>query len=511
MRKEISLRYKLGALIFIFFSAITSAGFGIYIGKIVDVISKGERSAFLGTLLIIFMIITVNVVSTLGGKWCVYRNAAEKAKALKDALYNREMRQTKSVGVDIANFSSKIDVIFNDDYLSRWLIVDNVLIFIFSAAAIIHINWIMFVVAIVVSVIPMLTPMLFKAYVQKAAKGYADTSSLYLKFLNSTLSGRKEVMRYRVLEQFERRHSGNNETTEASRVQNRFANYSVQVVTEGVGNYAFILVFLVGGLLSFNGYLAIGGVIGVVQLMNNIVRPVIEIASLKSKIGACAPILADLNAPFEEAPVSIQIEASEEEALLKAEGLFFAYEGGGPLIEDFSYDYLKGKKYLIQGESGCGKSTLAKLLVGELAPHKGAVYYTGEAAFEAPDLIRYVEQQAYLFNGTIDENIAFYRGVAEERLTGLKKRLGLDGIDASKHLDDANGLSGGQKSRVNLARATVHLPRVLIVDEPTSALDPANELSIMKFLAELPITVIVVSHACSREITELFDDIITLS
>lgn len=88
--------------------------------------------------------------------------------------------------------------------------------------------------------------------------------------------------------------------------------------------------------------------------------------------------------------------------------------------------------------------------------------------------------------------------------------LGIDQLDIDKVVNDDNGISGGQRARVCLTRATVTLPRILIVDEPTAALDFENSKKVMCYLCSLPITVIVISHSVSEEIRNLFDSIIFL-
>ena len=74
-----------------------------------------------------------------------------------------------------------------------------------------------------------------------------------------------------------------------------------------------------------------------------------------------------------------------------------------------------------------------------------------------------------------------------------------------------NGISGGEKSRVCLARAILSLPKFLIVDEPTAALDDKTSLEVMKFLCQLPVTVIIIGHHMKKEQLELFDEVIDLN
>ena len=95
-------------------------------------------------------------------------------------------------------------------------------------------------------------------------------------------------------------------------------------------------------------------------------------------------------------------------------------------------------------------------------------------------------------------------------IIGQMKNLSIDKLQTDKLIDDANGISGGQKARVCLARAVMKLPKVLIVDEPTAALDNKNTEIVIRYLCSLPVTLIVISHHLDKELVGLFNDVINL-
>lgn len=341
-------------------------------------------------------------------------------------MYNRELLKKRSERYDVANFSSKIDLIYDNYFLNKWLIVENITLFVFSALAIISINWIMLIVAISVSLIPMFVPSVLQKYVQKAAKMYSDESTEYIDFLNDSLLGRLEIVKYRVIDHFLNKHNIANDYLESKRSKNRIANNNANSLTGAVGNATFLIVFLAGGLLSMRGLMTIGGVIGVVQLMNNVVRPIVGIAQYKNEMNSCKPIIKELSCDMDNFvnKTSIKQEYDTESkdqrinnkksSELVVKNIYYKYPGmSEPIIQGFSYTFERGKKYLIIGESGVGKSTLAKILTGELISQEGQVCFDGEdikslSLVERIRRINYVDQQSYVFKDTIKNNISMY-------------------------------------------------------------------------------------------------------
>ena len=519
MKIGVLKKYRFRAGIFLLLSAITSALFGLYIGRIVDVIGNSDYQKFLSTVLITGVIILSNTLFSMFGWRFAYADSCHKAEFLKNKIYRQEILKTRSQTIDISNFSSKIDLVFGDNFMNQWNIYNNILVFIFSSIAIITINWIMFFVAIIVSIIPMFVPALFNNYVQKAAKSYALESTSYLNNVSDTLQGRLEIVKYNVIEVFCKHHIHKNHKFEQKRLHNKVANYNAGSITETVGNSTFLILFLVGGLLTYNGFMEVGGVIGVIQLMNNVVRPIIQVASLRSEMNACKPVLLELNKEIEtiasnEDVNTLSIDGDKFNLTVKDISFKYALNTEN-VIENFTYNFESGKKYLIRGESGSGKSTLAKLFTGELKPTNGNIKINGinienidSKSFSS--LIRYVDQKSYIFKDTIYNNIDLFRNIDNKEILSIINELGLNELDINSVIDDDNGISGGQKSRISLARAVSKFPPILIIDEPTAALDTDNALKLMSFVCSLPIMTIVISHSNDDNVKALFDFIINV-
>jgi len=176
-------------------------------------------------------------------------------------------------------------------------------------------------------------------------------------------------------------------------------------------------------------------------------------------------------------------------------------------LKDLNLVIAAGESVAIVGPSGCGKTTLLKILLGLLQPVEGEVLLDGIpvkrlglAAYRS--LIGAVLQEDALLAGSLAENIAFFDSHADQarieacaRIAAIHEEIHQMPMGYQTLVGDmGNTLSGGQKQRVLLARALYRNPKLLVLDEATSHLDIFNEHRIVKALAELKLTRIVVAH-----------------
>lgn len=186
---------------------------------------------------------------------------------------------------------------------------------------------------------------------------------------------------------------------------------------------------------------------------------------------------------------------------IAVENLTFSYIGEEAVLKDFSMEVVEGEKLLIMGESGCGKSTLLKLLMRFYRTDSGRIKLYGHDVKEYPiwqlrQLITYIPQDSYLFEGSVRENIAYgYTGEGQAtdaevtraaRLAYAEEFINMlpQGYDTC--LDAGGGnLSGGQRQRIAIARAFLKDSPILLMDEPSSALDVQSEKMIHQAMKEL--------------------------
>jgi ABC-type multidrug transport system fused ATPase/permease subunit len=188
------------------------------------------------------------------------------------------------------------------------------------------------------------------------------------------------------------------------------------------------------------------------------------------------------------------------------ENVSFAYNEAAPILRGMSFALKPGERVALVGASGCGKSTALKLLLAFYRQQTGHVRVMGgdsrAYSLEAlRGLFSYVGQDAYLFPGTIWENVKMARPeAAEEEIRAALRAARADDLDAQAEIGErGNRLSGGQRQRVCIARAMLKNAPILLLDEPTSALDTESEYLVTQALEELMIgkTTLLVAHRLS--------------
>ena len=184
------------------------------------------------------------------------------------------------------------------------------------------------------------------------------------------------------------------------------------------------------------------------------------------------------------------------------------------ILDDISVNIESKRITGIIGPSGAGKSTFLRLLNKLISPTDGRIIYRDKDLKEIPSQalrkeIGMLQQQAYLFPGTVKNNLLYGPEIwsikySDEDLEQLLEKVALD----SSYLErDVGGLSGGEQQRVSLARSLANQPKVLLLDEPTSSLDISSEEIIEQTITKLNaegIKIIIVSH--SLEQTERITD-----
>ena len=510
-------------------AAATEALFGLFLGETIDAIELKQSDLLISLLLSMIALVLVNTATCIWVRVMMYRDASEQVDRLKGDIYSVQIRKVRREAPDIANFTSKIDLLFQDYYMGKQFVLIYVATFICSCTAIISIHWFIFLIAFFCAAVPFLVPVVFKKTVQKAAAEYAEESTEYTGFVTDTLYGRMEIVKYRVTAEYMKKHGIADYEMESRRVNSLKKNYEAEKSTEAVANFMQIAVLLAGGFLVYHDMITVGNVVSVVQLMGSTIFPLTAAVNYVNRVNACKPVLESLNSEvnpqLEDEGRSHESCAEEKgsenrmEQCLYADHISYHYPGEERIIvNDFTYRFETGKKYLIKGESGSGKTTLAKLLSGELMPTEGSIQMEGEIIGEVPAenrslLVNYAEQQSYLFHDDVLHNITLYRNCSEDEEKELRcamddvqlKKISLDTV-----ISDSNGLSGGEKSRICLLRAMYAMPKVLIADEPTSALDGKNTETVIERLLSCKETVIVISHNLSDVLEKKFDDTIVI-
>ena len=283
-----------------------------------------------------------------------------------------------------------------------------------------------------------------------------------------------------------------------------------------IGNVALAIVLLTGGLRVADGGLAIGALLAALLYTRQFFAPAQEMAMFYNSYQSASAALEKISGVLEEAPSvpdpTDPIDLWEAQGGVRFDGVKFAYKEDRVILPSFDLDIPAGQTIALVGSTGAGKSTLAKLISRFYDPTEGAVSLDGVdlRKLHPKDLRRaivMVTQEAYLFSGTVADNIALGNpDASREQIIAAAKAVGAhDFIESlpGGYDTDVNKrggrVSAGQRQLLSFARAFLADPVVLILDEATASLDIPSERLVQEGLTTLLAdrTAIIIAHRLS--------------
>lgn len=323
-----------------------------------------------------------------------------------------------------------------------------------------------------------------------------------------------------------------NETNEALRQtgwRSQFVSSIMQPLSALVGNLTYVIVCLLGGYMVIKGKVTIGSIQAFIQYIRAFNRPIAvlaNIANILQSTAAAGERVFEFLEEYEEhwtleknkaedyIGIGIEKALGSQDNIISFQNISFGY-GDITVIEDFSFDIKKGEKIAIVGPTGAGKTTLVKLLMGFYPLKSGKILLNGQdiRTISKEDLRRnmaMVLQDAWLFTGTIKENIGYgslssgeddiihieeaaKAAHAHHFITCLPKQY--ETMVASQ----GDKISQGQKQLLTIARAVLANSPILILDEATSSVDTRTEFLIQKAMDSLIVgrTSLIIAHRLS--------------
>ena len=372
----------------------------------------------------------------------------------------------------------------------------------------ITISWRLTLVALVV--VPLSG--IIAAFMVKKSQKYFSAHSKKLGEINGHVeemySGHLIVKTYNYEDKSIKKFDEINDELYSAAYKSQFYSSIMFPLTQFLQNVGYVAVCLIGGFEIIAGQMNIGDIQAFTTYVRRLQQPIAQIAQLmntiQTMIAAAERVFDMLNQEEEEPDTDKPISIVDENgnSLIKGnvtfENVRFGYDPDKIIISDFSMFVEPGKNVAIVGPTGAGKTTLVKLLMRFYELNGGAIYvdFHNIKEYTRNDLrsiFGMVLQDAWLFDGTIKENIKFGKPDAtDEEVERACELAHVDrfiktlehGYDTQIN-EDTSEISQGQKQLLTIARAFLKDPKILILDEATSSVDTRTEQLIQDSMEEL--------------------------
>ena len=504
---------------------------------------------------IILMAIAVLLMVSFSGLCTYYFRTKFSTKAVfqyrKMAYhYLSKKKVTEFYGQNTAVYLSALNTDLQkikEDFLDQIPILSQIVICGIGAVLVmIRYNFFLAMMACLISLIPFFAALFSGRNMEKIEKNLSKENAEYLAFLKDFAVGFTIIKSYKVEGIFSALHEKICQKVEARMEEREKSVEKINYFAAISGYITQFAILLLCALVAYRSKsISVGTVLAFSRLINYIIDPVTELPGMLSKARTAYALSEQF---WEKIGKGEQVEQHQKSGVIVKDDyhqhtdtdshkkdlpipslqgdicfsrLSFSYTSEKQVLKDFTLRVKEGEKLILLGASGSGKSSILKLLMGIEGSQRGEISIGNRLLSTLPEeslfrSISYIQQEVFIFDGSIYENITLFQVYGKEELELAIEKSGLKNLISEKGLDypcGENGaaLSGGERQRINIARSLLRKTPILLADEITAALDKENSYLVLDSLLSLEnITEILVLHDLDSRILSRVDRICVL-
>ncbi|MDR7869421.1 MAG: ABC transporter ATP-binding protein [Tissierellaceae bacterium] len=439
-----------------------------------------------------------------------------------DKLFDKNINefQSENNAIYLSTMTNDMNSI-EKKYLEGVYAVGNSFIgFIVSFIIIASVSPVALLLGIGISAVSAILSMIVAKPLQKHEKSRSDLFEGYTSYIKEVLSAFQIVKANNLKDKVKNDFYNKSKDIQHKRyIIDKIHTYILSIQSF-IMNGSTIGIMAVTSLMAIRGSITTGAVVLIVNNMSRVIYPLME-------LGEWLPKIFSVKTLFEKMDKSLENHDNYQESVeidtfnhsIQFNQVSFSYENN-EVLSDINLSIEKGQKYLIVGPSGGGKSTLLKLLRKYFNPDNGNILIDGRNLKDVRkrdyfNIISNIEQQVFLFEDTLRNNITLYKDYSEEEISLAIERSGLsqfvnglsNGLNTMIY-DNGKNISGGEKSRVAIARGLLSKSDIIFLDEAFASLDSEVAKEIENTLLSLEgITIVNVSHVIFKETKDKYDKV----
>ena len=522
------------ALLMVILASVAATLAGLYasyaIKPLIDIIEQGLignlsrgdlQSSLLFQLSILVIVFLIEILMTLFSSRMMVIISQKTVETIRKDMYERMLRlevkhhDHNAHGDLMSRFTNDIDLVGEGLNTAAASIVINIFTLIGTVIVMISINVLLSVVTMII--LPFLS--LLANWVVKKSRVYSKRQQNSLGVLNGyieeSMEGQMVLQLFNHEKQAQEKFEGLNKIYRKNSQWAQITSIMIYPLMQNLNTISYAIIGVVGGYLSIFKGLSIGSLSAYVNMTRTQGKPINEISqqftTLQSALASAERIFELLD--WEEELVNEDdIVLEHVEGSVRFENVDFSYVEGTPILRDVSFWAKPGQKIAFVGSTGAGKTTITNLITRFYDINAGQILIDGVDIrevnrFSLRKHISMVLQDTHLFSGSIMDNIRYGNLEAsdDECIQAAKLANAHHFIRQLEHgydtviSGDGDELSQGQKQLLNIARAAVANPSILILDEATSSIDTRTEALIEKGMDSIMEgrTTFVIAHRLS--------------